>query len=135
MPKHVLILCTGNSCRSIMAEAILNQELGPEIKAYSSGVAPSGHVHPLALRALQEMGVQTAGLHSKRIEELPRQDFDAVVTVCDHAKETCPVFPGAPKQLHISIKDPVAMGMEGFEKVAEDVTERLIPELLEALEL
>ena len=80
------------------------------------------------------MGISTAGLYSKRIDELPRQDFDAVVTVCDHAREHCPVFPGKALKLHIGIQDPVAMGMEGFEKVAEDVTERLIPELLDILE-
>lgn len=134
MSKNVLILCTGNSCRSIIAEAIINQELAPDIKAYSSGVAASGQVHPFALKLLSDMGISTAGLYSKRIDELPRKDFDVVVTVCDHAKETCPVFPGQSKKLHIGIEDPVHLGMEGFEKVAEDVTERLIPALVDILE-
>lgn len=132
--KNVLILCTGNSCRSIIAEAIINQELAPGIKAYSSGVAASGMVHPFALKLLSDMGISTAGLYSKRIDELPRQDFDVVVTVCNQAKRSCPVFPGNARQLHIGIEDPVHLGMEGFEKVAEDVTDRLIPALLKILE-
>ena len=133
MLKNVLVLCTGNSCRSIIAEAILNAELGDRLKCWSSGVAASGRVHPLALKVIQDMGLSTEGLYSKRIDELPRQDFDIVLTVCDHAKETCPVFAGPAKKIHVSIEDPVAMGIEGFEGTIQAVTDRVIPEVMKAL--
>jgi arsenate reductase len=131
--KNVLVLCTGNSCRSIIAEAILNHELRDSLKCYSSGVAASGHVHPMALQVLRQIGVPTEGLHSKRIDELPIKNFDLIATVCDHAKETCPVFPGSAKQIHVSIQDPVSGGIEGFEDTVKAVTDRLIPAVLDAL--
>jgi arsenate reductase len=133
--KNVLVLCTGNSCRSIIAEAILNAELGEQLKCYSSGVAASGQLHPLSLRILQEIGLSTQGLYSKRIEELPKVRFDLVVTVCDHARETCPIFPGSANKIHVGIEDPVSKGMEGFEETVQAVTDRLLPAVLEALEL
>lgn len=111
----------------------MNAELGDRLRCYSSGVAASGQVHPLALKILQEIGLSTEALYSKRIDELPRKDFDLVVTVCDHAKERCPLFQGPAKRLHIGMEDPVAMGMEGFERTVESVTEWLLPAVLEAL--
>jgi arsenate reductase len=132
--KKVLVLCTGNSCRSIIAEAILNAELGDRLKCYSSGVAASGRVHPMALEVIREIGLSTDGLYSKRIEELPEKNFDLVVTVCDHAKETCPVFLGAPKSLHISIADPVSGGMQGFYDTVKTVTDQLVPAVMDAVE-
>jgi arsenate reductase len=131
---NVLVLCTGNSCRSIIAEAILNAELGDQLKCYSSGVAASGRVHPLALQIIREIGLSTEGLYSKRIEELPRLNFDLVVTVCDHAKENCPIFPGKAKKIHIGIEDPVSKAMAGFEETVQAVTDRLLPAVMEALE-
>jgi arsenate reductase len=132
--KNVLVLCTGNSCRSIIAEAILNAELAEYLKCYSSGVAASGRVHPLALEVIREIGLSTDGLYSKRIEELPRKDFDLVVTVCDHAKESCPIFPGSGKVIHIGIEDPVSGGKEGFYDTVKAVTDRVVPAVLEAMD-
>ena len=131
--KKVLVLCTGNSCRSIIAEAILNAELGDRLKCFSSGVAASGSVHPLALQVIREIGLSTDGLYSKRIEELPEKNFDLVVTVCDHAKESCPVFLGAPKTLHVGISDPVSGGMQGFYDTVKAVTEQLLPAVIDAI--
>jgi arsenate reductase len=131
--KKVLVLCTGNSCRSIIAEAVLNAELGDRLKCWSSGVAASGHIHPMSLQVITEMGLSTAGLYSKRIDELEEKNFDLVVTVCDHARETCPVFPGNSKKIHVGIADPVGQGLEGFEATVEAVTERLLPAVLTAL--
>ena len=132
--KKVLVLCTGNSCRSIIAEAILNAELGDRLKCYSSGVAASGHVHPLSLEIIREIGLSTEGLYSKRLDELPEKDFDLVVTVCDHAKENCPLFPGKAKVIHVGIEDPVSGGKEGFYDTVRAVTDRVIPAVMEAIE-
>lgn len=104
--KKVLILCTGNSCRSIMAEALINHYLGDSWQAFSAGVAPSS-VHPLSIRVLQELGIDTTGLRSKHVSEfIARDDPDLVITVCDHAKESCPVFPRPVQSVHLAIKDP-----------------------------
>ena len=132
--KNVLVLCTGNSCRSIIAEAILNAELGEYLKCYSSGVEASGQVHPMTLEVIREIGLSTDGLYSKRIEELSQLDFDLVVTVCDHAKETCPLFSGKAKVIHVGIEDPVAGGKEGFYETVKAVTERVLPAVLEVIE-
>ena len=107
MKKTVLILCTGNSCRSIMAEAMINHDLGDRWQAFSAGVEPAGRVSPHAIRVLQELNVDTAGLRSKSVNEfLDHPSLDLVVTVCDHAHETCPVFPRPVKQLHVPFEDP-----------------------------
>ena len=132
--KNVLVLCTGNSCRSIIAEAILNAELGDRLKCYSSGVAASGQVHPFSLEIIREIGLSTEGLYSKRIDELPKLNFDLVVTVCDHAKETCPVFPGKAKVIHVGIEDPVSAGKEAFYSTVKAITDRVLPAVLQALE-
>lgn len=131
--KKVLVLCTGNSCRSIIAEAILNAELGERLVAYSSGVAPSGRVMPEALQVLREAGVSVDGLHSKKLETLKHIDFDLVVTVCDHAHETCPVFPGNVKKLHISLPDPLGRGPEAFEDTVRRVTDEVLPAVVESV--
>lgn len=108
MPKRkVLILCTGNSCRSIMAEALINHDLGEQWEASSAGVEPAGQVNPRAIEVLRELGIDTTPLRSKSVDEfLDREDLDLVVTVCDHARETCPIFPKQVRQIHMPFEDP-----------------------------
>ena len=92
MNKKVLVLCTGNSCRSIIGEALINAKL-ESIEAYSCGVAPTGRVNPNAKKILEFHGIWNDCYHSKHLDSLINEDFDLVVTVCDHAHETCPMFP------------------------------------------
>ena len=104
--KRVLILCTGNSCRSQMAEALWNEFGEDEWDAVSAGSNPAGYVHPLAIRAMDEMGLDISEHRSKHLDEFRREPFDLVVTVCDSAREACPVFPGAKQTLHWPFEDP-----------------------------
>ncbi len=126
MDKKVLVLCTGNSCRSIIAEALINKELN-EITAYSSGVSPSGRVNPNAIRVLKEHGIWREAYHSKEMSELKDIVFDLVVTVCDNAKETCPVFSQPVLTIHEGFKDPDGKEYEAFEVTYEEIRERLLP--------
>lgn len=105
MPS-VLILCTGNSCRSQMAEVIWRELGGSSWEVASAGSAPAGFVHPLAIEVLRERGLPTDSLTSKAIDALPRQTFDVVVTVCDRAQQACPTFPAATRTLHWPFPDP-----------------------------
>ena len=103
--KRVLILCTGNSARSQMAEGLL-RELGEgKFEVESAGVAPSS-VRPEAVEAMREIGIDISGHHSKSVDEFGGQQFDYIITVCDNAKENCPVFPGQAKRIHQSFEDP-----------------------------
>lgn len=106
MKKNVLILCTGNSCRSIMAEALINAEMGESVFAQSSGVKASGVVNPNAQSLLESKGLWRDTYHSKVIETVLDTAFDLVVTVCDNAKESCPMFPKAVKTVHMGFEDP-----------------------------
>lgn len=104
---NVLILCTGNSCRSVMAEGLLNHFGQGRFKAFSAGSHPSGTVHPISLATLKANGISDQGYRSKSWDEFASQPFDAVITVCDNAKgETCPVFFGAPVKAHWGVEDP-----------------------------
>lgn len=104
--KKILFLCTGNSCRSQMAE-VLARRLGQgRLEAFSAGSKPSGYVHPLALRTLREANLDTPGLRSKSWEEFQGHPFDFIITVCDRAKESCPVWPGQPITAHWGFEDP-----------------------------
>jgi arsenate reductase len=104
---NVLILCTGNSCRSIMTEGLLNHYGKGKFKAFSAGSHPSGTVHPVSLSTLKANGISTEGYRSKSWDEFAKQPFDAVITVCDNAAgETCPVFFGAPVKAHWGVPDP-----------------------------
>ena len=107
-PTRVLFLCTHNSARSQLAEAIMRHLGGPGVEAFSAGTEPS-RVHPDALSTIAEMGIPSEGLHSKHVNELLDQDFDYVITVCDNARETCPVFPRKTARLHWSFSDPSAV--------------------------
>ena len=102
-----LFLCTGNSARSQLAEAIVNHEAAERWQAFSAGTQPAGYVHPLALRALAEIGIQHQG-ESKSTEAFRGQDFDLVITVCDDAAENCPLWLGRGRKAHISFADPAA---------------------------
>ena len=111
-PKQVLILCTGNSARSQMAEGILrslSKEGGAAFEVYSAGVTPSA-VRPEAIRVMNEIGIDISGHWSKSVEEFVGQQFDYVITVCDNAKESCPVFPGKTQRIHQTFEDPPAPG-------------------------
>ncbi|MEM9943416.1 MAG: arsenate reductase ArsC [Planctomycetota bacterium] len=111
--KKVLILCTGNSCRSQMAEVLWRDLGGDSWDAYSAGSKPAGYVHPLALKSITEMGLSTDGLTSKNMDSFVTQDIDLVVTVCNNAKEACPAIPGAQETLHWPFEDPAdATGTE-----------------------
>lgn len=104
--KRVLILCTGNSCRSQMAEALWEHLGEGNWEAESAGSKPSGYVHPLAVQVMAELGIDISQHQSKSLVPFRDQAFDLVVTVCDNAKEACPVFPGAKQTLHWPFEDP-----------------------------
>lgn len=104
--KRVLILCTGNSCRSQMAEALWESLGKGEWESESAGSKPSGYVHPLAIRAMRELDVDISAAESKSVDQFQNEPFNLVVTVCDNAKEACPVFPGAELTLHWPFDDP-----------------------------
>jgi len=129
--KKVLFLCTGNSCRSQMAEAIINARLGDTWRAVSAGTKPTGYVHPKALIALSEIGIQHIG-RSKTADEFRNVDFDLVVTVCDSAAEECPIWLGKGKRAHHSFPDPAkAEGTEEeimnvFRTVRDDIEKEMI---------
>ena len=127
MKRRVLFLCTGNSCRSQMAEAIVNARLGEQWQAFSAGTKPAGYVHPKALAALAEIGIQHQG-RSKLADEFRDMDFDLVITVCDAAAETCPVWLGKGKRLHRSFPDPaVSDNMEDFRRVRDAILQTIPP--------
>jgi arsenate reductase len=150
-PYNVLFLCTGNSARSIIAEALLNHHGQGRFRAFSAGSHPKGEVHPLALRVLHQRGLSTAGLRSKSWEEFARPRavaMDFIFTVCDKAAgEVCPVWPGRPMTAHWGVEDPAAAeGIEmerlrAFELVARKLESRirlfiaLRPEQLDTMSL
>ena len=134
--RHVLFLCTGNSARSQMAEAIVNARLGGDWQAQSAGTHPAGFVHPLAVRALAEIGIDHQG-RSKSVEAMRDLSFDLVVTVCDSAAEECPLWLGRGRRFHLGFPDPAKTPGREQEKLAafravRDGMLRQIPPLLEA---
>ena len=106
---RVLILCTGNSARSQMAEGLLRHDGGDQFEVESAGVSP-GSVRPEAIEVMGEIGIDITGHRSKSVEEFIGQRFDYLITVCDNARETCPVFPGNAERIHQSFEDPPAPG-------------------------
>jgi arsenate reductase len=129
--KTVLILCTGNSCRSQMAQAIWEDAGRGDWQAVSAGSKPSGYVHPLALKAIEEIGLSVVGLTSKSVDEFQGQAIDLAITVCDHAKEACPVLPGVAETLHWPFVDPAdATGtdeekMAAFREIRDQIRSRI----------
>jgi arsenate reductase len=129
--KRVLILCTGNSCRSQMAEALWEALGEGAWHASSAGSKPSGYVHPLAIAAMRELGIDIAAGVSKSMEQFAGEKFDLVVTVCDNARESCPAFPGGKQTLHWPFDDPAdAAGtdeekMVVFRRVRDEIKEQI----------
>ncbi|MCH9654577.1 MAG: arsenate reductase ArsC [Planctomycetes bacterium] len=129
--KRVLILCTGNSCRSQMAEELWETLGAGEWQAESAGSKPSGYVHPLAIQAMQELEIDLNANTSKSLDQFKDQPFDLVVTVCDNAKESCPVFSGATETLHWPFDDPAdATGsddekMHMFRRVRDEIKAKI----------
>ncbi|QDU38796.1 Arsenate-mycothiol transferase ArsC2 [Maioricimonas rarisocia] len=138
MAKRVLILCTGNSCRSQMAEELWNMLGEGAWEAHSAGSKPAGYVHPLAIRAMAELDADLSAHRSKSLDEFADQPFDLVVTVCDNARESCPVFPGASETFHWPFDDPAdATGsddekMTMFRRVRDEIREKIQGFLAEA---
>ncbi len=111
--RKVLFLCTGNSCRSQMAEGLVNHFLGDRWEAFSAGTEPSGYVHPLAIKAMAELGINISDQRSKSVGECRDTTFDVVITVCDDAAENCPLWLGSGNLHHIGFPDPAdASGSE-----------------------
>lgn len=133
--KTVLVLCTGNSCRSQMGEAILNQELAGLVRGISAGTQPQPKVADAAIEALKLAGLPVEGLYPKTVEDVMDQDIDLVVSVCDNAKETCPIFPRPVKRIHVGFRDPHGEPLESFVAVRDDIRARLVPAVREALGL
>lgn len=102
----VLILCTGNSCRSQLAEGILRHAAGDLFDVHSAGSRPAGRVHPLAIAVLQEIGIDISAHASKHLDEFRNQKIDTIITVCGHADQACPVFPGQVNRYHWGFEDP-----------------------------
>ncbi len=130
--KKVLILCTGNSCRSIIAEALINAELDG-IEAESSGIKASGKINPHAKKLLETEGIWKDSYHSKTLGTVIDHDYDLVVTVCDHAHETCPIFPKSVSKMHVSFEDPDGKGYEAFEETLKEIREILLPKITKEL--
>ena len=133
--KNVLILCTGNSCRSQMAEVLVNHDLAGRVRALSAGTKPQPRVADGAIAALKEAGLSTDGLHPKDVDAVMDESIDLVVTVCDNAKETCPVFPRPVKAIHLPFHDPHGEPLESFLAVRDDIRARLVPAVREAMGL
>jgi len=133
--KTVLVLCTGNSCRSQMAEVILNHDLAGQVRAMSAGTRPQPRVADGAIAALQDAGLPAAGLFPKDVDAVLDEPIDLVVTVCDNAKESCPIFPRPVAQMHLPFHDPHGEPLASFLQVRDDIRARLVPAVVEALGL
>jgi arsenate reductase (thioredoxin) len=116
--ERVLILCTGNSARSQMAEGLLRHDAGSRFEVASAGVEPS-IVRPEAIKAMSEIGIDVSSHRSKSVDEFLNQQFDYVITVCDNANERCPVFPSATKRIHWSFDDPASVEGDSDTRLAE----------------
>ena len=133
--QRVLILCTGNSCRSQMAEGLVNTTLGDGWTARSAGTHPAAAVHPLAVRAMAEINIDISTHMPENVDVYLDEPWDLVITVCDSARESCPVFPGPVDTLHISFRDPAeAAGNEDekmavFRTVRDQIRDRLVAEI------
>ena len=130
--KRVLILCTGNSARSQMAEGLMRHDAGERFDVFSAGVEPT-RVRPEAIEVMREVGIDISDHRSKSVDEYGGEDFDYVITVCDNANERCPIFPGNTKRIHWSFADPAAV--EGSEEEKLRVFRRVRDEIRHRLRL
>jgi arsenate reductase len=129
--KKILILCTGNSCRSQMAEAFL-RSFDAHLDVYSAGTRPAGRVHPFAVQVMKELGIDLSVHSPKNVDQFVNDSFDYVITVCDNARETCPVFTGrVGKRLHIGFDDPA--NAEGSEEEILNVFRRVRDQIREKM--
>ena len=130
IPARVLFVCTGNSARSQMAEALLRQRGGPDFEVSSAGTEPHG-VNPYTIRVLGEVGIDWAAARSKSVTEFLGRPFDYVITVCDRARQTCPVFPGRHESLHWDLEDPAEVEgtdeakLDAFRRTRREIEDRL----------
>ena len=131
--KTVLILCTGNSCRSQMAEVLLNHDLADQVRALSAGTKPQPKVADGAIEALKLAGLNADGLYPKDVDAVMNEDIDLVVTVCDNARETCPIFPKPVPSIHLPFHDPHGEPLESFIAVRDDIRNRLVAAVREKL--
>ncbi len=131
MARRVLFLCTGNSCRSQIAEALWRELAGPGWEAHSAGSEPAGFVHPLAVEVMEELGIGLTGARSKGLDAFPDPSFDLVVTVCDGAREACPALPGARRTVHWPFDDPAEA--EGSDEERRAVFRRVRDEIEAAI--
>jgi len=133
--RRVLVLCTGNSCRSQMAEGWIRERLGDRWEVRSAGTHPAERVHPLAVRAMAEVGVDISGGRPESVERYLGEPWDLVITVCDAANETCPAFPRPVPKRHVSFPDPAAAEgtekerMAVFRRVRDEIRDRLLAEI------
>lgn len=135
MPKRsVLILCTGNSARSQMAEGLLRHMAGGRFEVASAGTKPSS-VRPEAIAAMRELGIDLIGHRSKSLDEFAGHPFDYVITVCDNAKESCPIFSKPLPRIHVSFHDPHGEPLESFIRVRDEIRAQLPQAVREALKL
>ena len=130
--KKVLIICTGNSCRSIIGEAIINKMLDG-VEAYSCGMAPTGRINPNAKKVLEMYDLWSDRYYSKHLDAVIDIDFDLVVSVCDDANKNCPIFPKNTKKIHIGFEDPDGKEFEAFEKTYRLIKDRLLRGVCDAL--
>jgi arsenate reductase len=135
--KQVLFLCTGNSCRSQMAEGLVNRFLSEQWQAYSAGTQPTGYVHPLAVEVMSDLEIDISDHRSKSVDEFLDTEFDVVITVCDDAAESCPIWLGSGRLVHFSFPDPAkATGsereqLELFRRVRDDMRKTVLSYLIE----
>ena len=130
---NVLILCTGNSCRSQMAEALITHDLAGKAKGLSAGTKPQPKVADGAIEALKLAGLPTDGLFPKDIDAVINEPIDLVITVCNNANEACPIFPKSVPRIHLPFHDPHGESLDSFTVVRDDIRARLIPAVKEAL--
>jgi len=129
--KRVLFICTRNSARSQMAEGLINHDLAGKVQAFSAGIEPS-FVHPLAIAVMKEVGIDISRHRSKSIDEFADEKFDFVITLCDQAAESCPIFFGGVQRIHMGLPNPAAVSgnpeekMAAFRKVRDQIQEEIV---------